>query len=78
MAISSSTYRALQIAAERIGANNYARGLAAHVRAGRKPGTYRYAPTDAHKLVIAAMSFDSDDSAMAVLHDYDVMQERFA
>lgn len=74
-------YKALLRAAERIGENNYKRGLAGHVKAGRVPHTYRYAPSDAHKRVIAASSAVlagriSPEQAMAILHEHDVFEER--
>lgn len=74
-------YRALSKAADRMGGNNYHAGLIAHVRAGRKASTYRYQPTDAHRLIVGAMpdvlaGKITPEEAMAYLHDYDVMRER--
>jgi hypothetical protein len=74
-------YAALSTAADRIGSNNYHRGLTAHVRAGRKAWTYRYEPSAAHRLIVGAMpdvlaGRITPDEAMAYLHDYEVMRER--
>ena len=74
-------YRALSVAADRIGANGYSRGLRAHLKAGRKTSTYRYAPTDAHLLIVEAMprvlaGEITPDEAMSYLHNYDVLNER--
>ena len=74
-------YRALSIAAEKIGANNYARQIAAHRRAGRSPRTFRFTVTDAHARVVETMPAVlagkiTPEHAMAVLHEYDVLNER--
>ena len=74
-------YEALQAAALRIGENNWRAGRAAWVKAGRKAHTYRYQPTEGHRKVIDAMSpmlagDISPESAMAILHEYDVFNER--
>lgn len=74
-------YRALSIAASKIGANNYARQIAAHRKAGRSPRTFRFTVTDAHRLVVDSMPAVlagkiTPEQAMAVLHEYDVLQQR--
>lgn len=68
-------YKALRIAAERIGANNYRAG----VYNPRQRGGYSI--TDAHKDVIEAMrdvlsGAMSPNDAMALLHRSDVEQQR--
>lgn len=73
-----STRKALLVAAERIGANNYRKGLADHVRKGRKPHTFRPSVSPIHQEIIEALNADADDdSAMALLHTYDADAERF-
>jgi hypothetical protein len=68
-------YKALRIAAERIGANNYRAGLYNPRQRGG------YSITDAHKDAIEAMrdvlsGAMSPNDAMALLHRGDVLQER--
>lgn len=72
------TYRALQIAAERIGANNYRAGVGVIRKGGRVVG---FNPTPEHRQVVAAMpkvlTGEMDvNTAMAMLHEHDVMQQR--
>ena len=76
--ISSQVYRALQTAAERMGANNYRAHRAAHLKAGRQASTFRHDPTPEHRAVVAAMGDKGmdDETAMAMLHEYDTMQQR--
>jgi len=77
--MSGRTRHALMLAAERIGANAYARGMAEHRRAGRSARTYRYAPTRGHLDIVNALRADiADDYAMSLLHRADIMRERFA
>lgn len=75
---SKQVYEALRIAAERIGRNNYRKGLEQHIKAGKSPQTYQYVPTIEHRTIVLAMGdlSLSDDEVMALLHDYDVMQQR--
>jgi hypothetical protein len=70
-------YRALQTASERIGANNYAAGVAV------KGKRYRYSPTLEHRELVDAMPKVLDgrlspDAAMSLLHQYDTMRQRCA
>jgi hypothetical protein len=78
MALSDRVYRALQTAAERVAANEYAAGLAAHTRAGRKRGTYRHNPSEVHRHLVALMGSHAatDEEAMAYLHTYDCLKAR--
>ena len=78
MAISEAVYRALSVAAERMGQNNYKAGMKAHIKACRKASTYRYNPTPEHECVVAAMvDKDMDDeTAMAMLHEYNTLNQR--
>jgi hypothetical protein len=77
--VTPSTRAALLVAAERIGVNGHALGLAAHIKAGRKASTYRYTPTPAHLDVIGAIDANlDDDAAMGLLHRYDILVERTA
>lgn len=74
-------YRALSIAAERIGGNNYSRLMAEHRRRGRSPRTFRMTVTDAHRRVIDAMGdvlagTITPEQAMAILWEYDVLDQR--
>lgn len=74
-------YRALDTAALRIGANNYQKGINAHVKAGRHASTYRYQPTPAHQLIVEAMPKLMRDEltpeqAMGLLHNPEVFRER--
>ena len=69
-------YLALVRAAERIGLRNY---LAQRRGKGKR---WRYQPTEAHRRVVedAARVCGgriTPDEAMATLHEYDVMRERF-
>lgn len=75
------TYRALQIAAERIGRNNFANGTYRVVRSNERIVGGRYSITAEHKAVIEAMPRVLDghmtpDEAMALLHQYDVLKQR--
>lgn len=77
------TYRALSVAAERIGGNNYSRQIAEHRRAGRSPRTFRFTVTDAHARVVDGMGDVlagkiTPEQAMAILHEYDVFEQRMA
>lgn len=71
--------RALLIAADKIGANNYDRQRKAWKKSAR---TFRFTVTSVHRAVIDA-SYDvmagriSVNDAMAILHMHDVMAERF-
>lgn len=72
-------YRALSLAADRIGRAGWDAALASH----RGRGLPRYVPSPAHRDVVAAMpAVLSDamtpDAAMALLWRYDVMRERLA
>lgn len=74
-------YRALARAAEKIGLNNYRRGLYQVTR--RRGKVIRgYSISDAHRSLIEMMprvlsGQASPDEAMSLLHEYDVMRERF-
>jgi hypothetical protein len=81
--IQGRAYRALQIAAERMGFNNWKAGREAHVRAGRKASTYRYTPTEEHRQIVAAMDAVlrgtiTPEDAMALLWQHDTMKQRIA
>jgi len=74
-------YNALRIAADRMGENNYRAGQRAHVKAGRRPTTYRYTPTPEHAAVVAAMpkllaGELTPNDTMAMLHQYDTLHQR--
>ena len=77
-------YRILSTAAERVGRNNYASQLTAHVKAGKSRRTFRFTVTDAHAKLVQAMadlgrSKITPEEAVAVIHyDYDINQQRFA
>lgn len=77
------TYRALQIAAERIGQNNYQSGLYRVTQIGHsKHNIIGYRITEEHKAIIEAMpkvlaGTMSCESAMALLHTYGAMEQRF-
>jgi len=74
-------YRALKIAAERMGRNNYEAQLRAHLKVGRKKSTFRFTVTKEHCEVVKTMpkvlsGEVSPEEAMALLHKYDVMMQR--
>jgi len=74
-------YTALERAAERMGANNYAEQCRQHQRAGRAASTFRFVVTEHHVEVIAAMPKVLDgtitpEDAMALLWQYDTMKQR--
>lgn len=73
-----TTRSALLAAADQIGWNEYRRQLADHTKRGRSPKTFRMIPTSEHEGIIRALDEDwSDDDAMALLHSYDAMKQRF-
>jgi hypothetical protein len=78
--MTTTTYNALYIAAERMGRNNYASQKAAHVKAGRSPKTFRFSVTPEHDAIVKAMGdrHISDNDAMALLHGYEAMKQRLA
>lgn len=70
-------YRALKIAADRMGANNYA----AQVKANKGKPPKRFHVTPEHQCVIDAMpkvlsGKISVDEAMAMLHEYETEKQR--
>lgn len=73
--LSRQVYNALKIAADRIGANNYRAQRAAHRR-----GPFRFHVTPEHAAIVAAMGDRNmdNDTAMAMLHEYETMQQRLA
>lgn len=79
MAVSAQVYSALQIAANKIGANNYRSQFASHVESGRNKKAFRFRVSEAQSTLCNAMGdwTMDDETAMALLHDHDVMQERF-
>jgi hypothetical protein len=76
--ISNQVYRALQTAAERIGANNYRAQRAEHLRTGRLASTFRFQVTPEHAAIVAAMIDTSldDNTAMTMLHEYNTEKQR--
>lgn len=79
----TQAFRALMIAAERIGEKNFRRQYERHIDRGRKSSTFRYDPTPAHRLVVETaeklgLGQITAEEAMAVLHIYEVEQERFS
>lgn len=75
--MNAQTRAALQIAAERMGLNNYRAGLATHVKKGRSKHTYRYVPTAEHEAIVQALNENwDDDRAMGLLHQHDVLKQR--
>ena len=75
-------YRALQHAAEQIGANTYRQQLTAHIKAGRSPRTFRFSPTAAHLAIVdmmpAVLSGRVEvEAAYALLHNPEIDRERF-
>ena len=76
--MSDRTYTALQTAAERMAAANYAEQFQQHVKSGRKPSTFRFTVTEAHRAVVDAMGSWTltDEEAMALLHEYPVFLQR--
>lgn len=69
----TSAYRALSRAAERVGANEFARQRRAHARARRSPRTLRYCPTEGHLALVDGMAAlgrgtITPSEAMALLH----------
>ena len=80
-AAADRAYTALQIAAERIGKNQYAAGnyRVRRNRAGRVTSGYSITPE--HKSLVDMMprvcaGKVSPNDAMALLHDYDVLKQR--
>lgn len=74
-------YNALRNAAERIAKANYDSQFTAHEKARRSPKTFKFYVTEAHQKVVDALNDLCKDKitpeqAMAVLHEYDVFQER--
>lgn len=77
MANLDTVYRALSIAAERMGAAEYRRQL------GKRKRLPRFNPTAEHRRICRAMSelcagTMTADEAMALLWDYDTMQQRLS
>ena len=76
-------YKALRTAAERIGANNYARGTYKIMRTyrGRRYEEHMGSITRAHQQIVDAMPAlladkITPEEAMALLWDHDVMEQR--
>jgi len=74
-------YSALSKAADKMGTKNYRKQMAAHKKKGRRASTFKFSVTSAHGKVIDAMpkvlrGTISVESAMAILHEHDVMEER--
>lgn len=75
-------YNALRNAADKIGTNNYRSQIQKHKNKGRAVSTFKFRVTPAHAQVIDAMpkvlsGVLSVECAMAILHEHDVMEERF-
>lgn len=81
MTTALDAYKALSVAADRIGVRNYAAGHGCHTKTMRGARVKVYVPTAAHRLVVDAMpavlSGDITPSdAMGLLWTWDVMTER--
>lgn len=75
-------YTALRKAADKMGAKNYRTQMAAHKKKGRRASTFKFRVTPAQGKVVDAMpkvlrGRISVERAMAILHEHDVMEERF-
>lgn len=79
--IREQAWDALSLAAERIGSNDYKRGLLDHTKAGRSKSTYRHLPSSEHMAVVEALgrvlrSDEDAEAGIALLHQYDVSKRR--
>lgn len=78
-------YDALQIAAERMGTNAYyakRKQAGGYSLGGKRPGKLHFIPTQEHRDVVDAMpkvlsGKMSPEAGMALLHQYEVFQQRF-
>ena len=82
MSTPEDVYKALYKAAERIGYNNYQLQLKAHIKSGKRKSTFRFTVTDIHQEIVDTMPMVlngkmSMESAMALLHTHDAMEQRF-
>lgn len=81
MTTALDAYRALFVAADRIGARNYATGNGCHTKTVRGAKVKVYVPTAAHRSVVDAMPAVlaggiTPSDAMSLLWTWDVMTER--
>ena len=72
-----STLRALQTAADRMGANNWRRFVEAGGTPPKRGRTGKFMPSLTQREVIDAMQWDDDDAAVALLWRSDVWKERY-
>lgn len=76
-------YKALKIAAEKIGQNNYKIQVAAYLKKHKNLKKFRFTVTPEHAEIVKAMGDVLDDKislehAMSLLHQYDTLKQRFS
>ena len=60
------TYAAMQAYLARLGESEYGAGIAAHIKRGRKPGTYKHCPSQYHRDLVTALGNYDEEQFKAI------------